>query len=268
MEAGRYVIRGGKEGRERLRLLSEIMAPFTHTLLDEMGITRGSTCLDVGCGGGDVTFELARRVGPAGRAVGVDLDDTKLELARREAESLGLSNVAFEARDVAEWEPEHPFDVAYARFLLTHLPRPGLLLSTLRRRIRPGGVVVVEDIDYRGHFAEPDCPALWRAVELYTKSVQSRGADPNIGPRLPALLRAAGFEDVQMKLVQPAALEGGIKLLICVTLESIADAILGDGLTTQDELRDTVEELWEFARNPHTVLGGPRVFQAWGRNAA
>jgi SAM-dependent methyltransferase len=179
-----------------------------------------------------------------------------------------LSNIVFEVQDVTEWEPDELFDVVYARFLLTHLRDPSALVSAVRRHTRPGGVAIVEDIDFRGHFAEPDSPALRRYVELYTKSVQNRGADPNIGPRLPGLLRKAGFEDVQMKLVHPAGLASGIKLLTCVTLESIAEAVLQDGLATEGELRETIEELYAFARDPHTVLGGPRVFQAWGRSAA
>jgi hypothetical protein len=139
------------------------------------------------------------------------------------------------------------------------------LVSTVRQFLRPGGVFVVEDIDFRGHFAEPDCRALSRSVELYTQVVQKRGADPNIGPRLPGLLRQAGFEEIEMKLVHPAALHGGIKLLICVTLEKIADAVLLDGLASPEELRETIDQLYAFARDPHTVLGGPRVFQTWGR---
>jgi len=127
-------------------------------------------------------------------------------------------------------------------------------------------MIVVEDIEYRGHFAEPACPALERKVEWYTTTVRNRGADPDIGPRLPRLLRDAGFVDVRLKLHHPVALEGGMKLLACVTLEAIAEAVLGDGLATQEELDETITELWAFARDPHTVLGGPRVFQAWGRH--
>jgi SAM-dependent methyltransferase len=266
MKTEKYVIRGGVEGRERLRLLSEVMGPSTRALLAEVGVSAGSTCLDVGCGGGDVTFELARAAGPSGRAVGVDFDHAKLDLARREAEQRGLSNIAFEVRDVTEWTPDESFDLVYARFLLTHLSDPAALVSALRNHTRAGGVAIVEDIDFRGHFAEPECPALRRYVEWYTTTVQRRGADPNIGPRLPGLLREAGFEDVQMRLVHPAAVAGGIKLLTCVTLENIAEAVLQDKLATDEELRDTIEELYAFARDPHTVLGGPRVFQAWGRN--
>jgi ubiquinone/menaquinone biosynthesis C-methylase UbiE len=265
MGTERYVIKGGVEGRERLRLLSEVMRPATRALLDDVGIPAGARCLDVGCGGGDVTFELARIVGPAGQVLGVDMDETKLELARSEGRQLGLSNVAFEVRDVSKWEPAELFDVAYVRFLLTHLPDPAGLITALRRHIRPGGVFVVEDIDFRGHFAEPACPALDRYVAMYSASVQRRGADPNIGPRLPGLLREAGFEDIRMKLFHPASLDGGIKQLTCITLKFIAEAVLKDGLVTEDELRQAIDELNSFARDPHTVLGGPRVFQVWGR---
>ncbi len=264
-EPERYAIRGGAEGRERLRLLAEVMGPATRALLDEVKIPPGSACLDLGCGGGDVTFELARMVGPQGRVVGIDLDQTLLEITRRDAQAQNLTNVLFETRDVTTWTPDGLFDVVYARFLLTHLPDPGAMIATVRRFLRPGGVFVVEDIDFRGHFAEPDCQALARSVELYTRVVQNRGADPQIGPRLPALLREAGFQEIRMKLVHHAAMQGGIKLLICVTLEKIADAVLADGITSEQDLRETIEQLYAFARDPNTILGGPRVFQTWGR---
>jgi SAM-dependent methyltransferase len=244
------------------------MGPSTRALLAEVGIAAGSACLDLGCGGGDVTFELARAAGPSGRVIGVDRDEIALGMARREAAERRIPNVAFEVLDVVGWEPDEQFDVVYARFLLSHLSDPRALIGAVHRHTRPDGVVIVEDIDFRGHFAEPGCPALQQFVELYTRSVEARGADPNIGPRLPGLLRTAGLGNVQMRLVHPAALAGGIKLLTCVTLEDIAQAVLQDGLTTESRLRETIDELYAFARDPWTVLGGPRVFQVWGRCGA
>jgi SAM-dependent methyltransferase len=195
----------------------------------------------------------------------VDLDEIVLDIARRECAELGFTNTTYEAVDVTKWNPETPFDVVYARFLLSHLSHPGQVLAAIRRIVRPGGVMIVEDTDFRGHFSEPDCPALRRYVDLFTKCVQARGGDPNIGPRLPRLLREAGIVDVRMRVVQPAALEGGIKRLTCVTLETISEAVLSSGLATAPELREVIEELWAFAGDPDTVLGGPRVIQAWGR---
>jgi 2-polyprenyl-3-methyl-5-hydroxy-6-metoxy-1,4-benzoquinol methylase len=98
MGSERYVIRGGAEGRCRLRLLAQLFGPSTRALIEHVGIASGACCLDVGCGGGDVTLELARAVGPAGRVIGVDFDAEKIEIARREAEEQGFRNVTFELR--------------------------------------------------------------------------------------------------------------------------------------------------------------------------
>src|SRR5262245_46537000 len=92
-----YVIRGGAAGRERLRLLARVMEPTTASLLRRVGVQAGWQCLDVGCGGGDVTFLLTGLVGPVGTVTGTDIDAAKLEIASREARGLGLSNVEFKA---------------------------------------------------------------------------------------------------------------------------------------------------------------------------
>ena len=72
-----YAIRGGIAGRERLRILARTLYAGTGALFDRLGVGAGLRCLDAGCGGGDVTLELARRVGPRGRVIGVDLDQAK-----------------------------------------------------------------------------------------------------------------------------------------------------------------------------------------------
>src|SRR3954469_4264147 len=95
-----YAIRGGIAGRERLRILARTLHTGTSALFDRLGVGAGLCCLDVGCGGGDVTLELARRVGPRGRVIGVDLDAAKLDLARQEAAAQGLINVEFRTLDV------------------------------------------------------------------------------------------------------------------------------------------------------------------------
>ena len=62
-------------------------------------------CLDVGCGGGDVSFDLARLVGASGRVVGMDVDAVKLEIARSEAAAQQFANVEFRFADITESEP-------------------------------------------------------------------------------------------------------------------------------------------------------------------
>src|SRR5262245_11424540 len=123
-DASHYVIRGGLEGRERLRVIARVMHPSTSVLFDRLGVASGQRCLDVGCGGGDVTLTLARRVRPYGSATGVDIDDTKLAIARSEAAQAGAKNVEFRHCDIRADPIGTTFDLVYARFLLTHLSDP------------------------------------------------------------------------------------------------------------------------------------------------
>lgn len=265
MSTTHYAIRGGLPGRERLRVLSRVMQPTTAALFDRLNVGPGLTCLDVGCGGGDVTLELARRVAPSGRVVGVDVDEAKLDLARREADEAGVGNVEYRLLDVRTQAAGTEFDVVYARFLLSHLDDPARAVEAFRRHLRPGGLVVVEDVDFTGHFTWPESPAARRFADLYRAVVQTRGGNPNLGPQLPVLLTDAGFADVGMHVVQPVATQGEVKLLNPLTLANIADAVLHDGLASREEVDELVRQLHEFAADPRTVAGAPRVVQAWGR---
>lgn len=269
MKLESYIIRGGMEGRERLRLVARMMRPLTLPLLQRAGLQPGMSCLDAGCGGGEVSLELARAVGPEGCVLGVDLDEVKLEAGRAEAAIAGLSNVEFLAADVvAAALPRPGFDLAYARFLLTHLREPGQALCRLADLLAPGGLLVVEDIDYRGHFIHPPSAAFAAYVDLYRRTAQARGGDHDIGPRLPGLLEEAGIRPAQMNVVHPAAMRGEEKLVSAITMEAIADAVLKAGFATRAEVDGIVDELYRLVRDETTVMGTVRVVQAWGRKAA
>jgi SAM-dependent methyltransferase len=268
MSESSYIIRGGVEGRERLRLLSRILRPTTLSLLDRTGVRSGMSCLDAGCGGGDVTLDLARLVGPTGRVVGIDIDATKLDLARQEAAAEQLANVDFRQVAIDEWRPAPEFDLVYFRFLLTHLPDPTAAVQTMRQALRPGGAIGVEDIDFAGHFCHPDCPAFARYVELYTQTVRLRGGEPHIGPKLPGMLLDCGFEHIGMNVVQPAGIDGEVKLLNPITMENIADAVVAAGFVSRAEVDEIVAGLYECARDGRTVMSVARVVQAWGRRPA
>jgi ubiquinone/menaquinone biosynthesis C-methylase UbiE len=238
------------------------------SLFDRLGLSDGLACLDVGCGGGDATLELARRVAPHGKVVGVDIDEMKLQIARAEAAQQAVPNVEFRLLDIREASAPAMFDVVYARFLLTHLSDPASVVSAFYKHLRPGGSIGVEDIDFSGYFTYPESKAFRRYHELYCATVVQRGGDPNIGPRLPELLKQAGFEDIGVGIVQPIGTEGDAKLINPLTMENIAAAVLADGLASQEEIDDVVRDLYEFATNPNTVAGMPRVVQAWARRPA
>src|SRR5918992_6274264 len=113
-----YVLRGGRAGAERLRLLNRVKWPTTEQLLGAAGLRAGMSCLDVGCGSGDVTLKMAALVEAEGNVVGVDRDQAILRLAGQEAERQGLS-VTFRQLDAEKLTDESAYDLVFARYLLS-----------------------------------------------------------------------------------------------------------------------------------------------------
>lgn len=263
----RYAIRGGIEGKKRLDLLARVMLPTTMQLFDRVGLIRGMKCMDVGCGGGHVTISMARVVGPEGRVIGTDTDADILALAREDAEAAKITNVEFQQQDACArlWQDE--FNVAYARFVLSHLGEPHICLAAMVQACAPGGIIVIEDTDFAGSFCYPTCAAYERYKELYQELLQRRGGDSNIGPKLPAMLRQAGIQEVELNVIQPAHINGEGKLMAPITMSRISDALTAEGLATESEVQQLLTELNYVVGDSETVISLPRIFQVWGKRA-
>lgn len=257
-----YIIRGGEEGRARLSVLSQAMAPHTGALLDRAGPWEGLRVLDAGCGAGEVSRELARRVGPAGSVLGVDGDAVKIAAAREAAAD--IPNLAFHAGDAAA-PPGEAFDVIYARFLLSHLTDVPAMLAALRGRLTPGGRLVLEDVDFCGHFVAPPLQAFEDYVAWYREAAWLRGADAEIGQKLPGLVAAAGFADLEAGAVNPAALTGPVKAMAHLTLTAIADAVVDEKIASRSQVDAAVAALKTAGDDPAVFMSMPRVVQVVAR---
>jgi SAM-dependent methyltransferase len=258
--AATYAIQGGTVGRDRLRVLSGVLAPATGALLDRIGLPAAARCLDAGCGGGDVTRMIASRV-PAGRVTGTDRDPATIALAAPGAPA----NVTFRAEDLAATvRSGERYDLVYARFVLSHLDPAGGWVEALAGLLAPGGTLVLEDTHIAGAFCVPPSPVFDRAVEIYTATVRAGGGDPDIGPRLPLQLARAGLADIGIEIVQPAALGGDAKRLQLLTLTAVEAAAVRAGVSTAEEIAHLATALHGFVERPDTLVTTAQVVQSWG----
>jgi ubiquinone/menaquinone biosynthesis C-methylase UbiE len=157
----------------------------------------GARILDVGCGPGTITVDLARLV-PDGHVLGIDAAEAVLDDARTEARQGGVGNVDFEVGDVSRLDcAAGSYDVVHAHQVLQHLTDPVAALSEMRRVCRPGGVVAARDGDYGGMFWYPHDPDLqeWRA--LYQRVAKAVGGEPDAGRRMAHWARRAGFAQIR-----------------------------------------------------------------------
>jgi ubiquinone/menaquinone biosynthesis C-methylase UbiE len=261
----RYVIQGGREGYERLRLLALAHRETTDELLDRLDIGEGARCLDVGCGGGEVSFALARRTGPSGHVVGLDMDAVKLELGRAEAARRGLANVELRQANVNDWEERGAYDLVYSRTLLQHLARPLELVRRMWAALRPGGVLALEDVDFAGCFSEPPLAGYELFVATYREALRRRGGDPEAGRKLYGYAVAAGAPAPGLAVRQRVEARGETKTLFESTLRATAHPILEEGLATRDQLDEACAGLAAAAADPGVLLAQPRLFQVWAR---
>ncbi|MDI3385314.1 methyltransferase domain-containing protein [Streptomyces sp. B-S-A8] len=152
--------------------------------------------LDVGCGPGTITADLAALV-PEGHVTGVDAAPGVLEQARATAAERGLDNVEFAVADVhALGFPDDTFCVAHAHQVLQHVGDPVQALRELRRVVRPGGIVAVRDSDYAAMTWHPHTPGLDDWLELYERVARANGGEPDAGRRLKSWALEAGFTDI------------------------------------------------------------------------
>jgi ubiquinone/menaquinone biosynthesis C-methylase UbiE len=263
----RYVIRGGKEGYERLTLLARDRWPDTAALFRRAGLSPGMRCVDLGCGGGEITLQIARLVAPGGSVTGVDMDEVKLELGRRAAAERGLGNVEFRPMNVHDWDEPGAYDVAYCRFLLQHLSQPVDLLRRMWAAVRPGGCIIAEDADFDGFCCHPPNEGFDFFLRTYGRVLRRSGGDHTLGRKLYACFLDAGIPGPQVALVQPVWVAGEEKTLAWSTLEASAGAIVSEGVASHDEVNAALTSLWQFTADPRTLISGPRVFQLWSRRS-
>ena len=157
-------------------------------------LREGMRVLDVGCGPGTITLDLADAVGPAGAAVGVENVEGPLAHARRNAAARGDLRTRFELADVMALPyAAGSFDVVHAHQVLQHLTDPVGALREMARVTRPGGLVAVRDVDYASMVWHPASEGMTCWLDLYRRLARLNHAEPDAGRHLVAWAHAAGL---------------------------------------------------------------------------
>lgn len=219
----------------------------------------GMSLLDVGCGPGTITIDLARRLDP-GRVVGVDRAPAPLEEARALAQ--GLEHLDFVVGDLYALDfADASFEVVHAHQVLQHLSDPVAALAELGRVCRPGGIVAARDADFGAMCWHPAEPTLDRWLELYHAVARANGAEPDAARRLVGWAAAAGFSDVTASVsgwcfaaAEERAWWGGL-WAERTTHSVFAEQAIGYGLASAETLEAIAEAFRRWATCPEGWFG-------------
>lgn len=206
----------GHDETFRLGLQHRLWSNAAFDLWLRAGLQPGMRVLDLGCGPGHASLDMAQIVGQQGRVVGVDESAAFLKQLGMEAEARRLNNIDRVLGDAQKLDLCLPspatddyFDLAYVRWVFCFVASPDEMVKGLRRVLRPGGKLVVQDyFNYEfGITLAPRAEAFSRAIKAVGQSWRSRGGNPDIMGELPRLLKRHGYEiehmDVRQRIARP-----------------------------------------------------------------
>lgn len=261
-----YVLVTGDAGAARLALLHDTYGRNTESLLRELGLAPGMRAADLGCGTGTVSRWMALVVGATGEVVGADVSAEQVQVATREAARQGLAQLRHVQASVYDTGlPREHFDVVYCRFLLCHVGDPAAGVREMRAMLKPGGLLLCEDVDVGSVECDPPSPRYDRMRDIMLALGRSRGVDYRLGPRLHRVFRDAGFGDVQVRIDQPVLSRGETKRFWEYTFLEAAPAMLRAGLTDESELRELAAEMARVAKDESVMVAQAKKVQVWAR---
>ena len=255
-----YLLGTDADERRRLETQHRLWAEWAHDLWERAGFGPGDGLLDLGCGPGFASIELADRVGAQGRVLAVDESPRFVEALAREADRRGLAQLTarVERVEALQLEPGS-LDGAFARWLFCFLPDPLPVIDRVVSGLRPGGRLVVWDyLNYNATALHPRSPAFERVLAAVYESWRRTGGDLNVGERLPGLIAGAGCRLVELVPLARFA-RPGTALWQWPTgfFFGYVPRLVEAGLLTEAE-REAFEADWrERERDPGAFLSAP-----------
>jgi len=244
--------------RRRLAILGRVFDPPTQRLLEGLGVRPGWRCLEVGAGGGSLARWLATRVAPGGSVLATDID-VRFQTG-------ALPGLEVRGHDIVEDPlPEAAFDLVHARGVLQHIERRETALDRMVAAVRPGGLVVVQDVDWV-QFDQQEVPAPFATLSRLMRrhSETQHGYDGAWGRRLVAALRARGLEQVESE-GRVFTMHGGTDSAewYVLALDRAAPALVAAGVLPEGLVAEAIAQ----ARDPGFAILSPIRMAGWGRKA-
>jgi SAM-dependent methyltransferase len=195
-----YALGHSSRELDRLSFQGSVFAPYTRQLLSEAGLTAGMRVLDVGSGGGDVSFLAAELVGANGSVVGVDRSRAAVERATARAIRRNIHNVTFEVGDAAAMHFDQPFDAIIGRFVLMYQDDPAASLRNMMRHVREGGLVAFQEADTTACRSWPAVATFDAAAGWLAEALRGSGARPELGLEMHSLFLDSGLPGPSMRM--------------------------------------------------------------------
>jgi ubiquinone/menaquinone biosynthesis C-methylase UbiE len=226
----------GYSGREAERL-SDQARTLAELIHHDTVFPGNSLVLEAGCGTGAQTVIVAPK-NPRSQFISVDISESSLSQAKKQAAEAGIANVEFRAADIFHLDfPDAMFDHIMVCFVLEHLPDPNAALLLLKRVLKPGGSITLIEGDHGSAYFYPRSDEANAAINAQVVLQAAAGGNALIGRELYPLLTHAGFRDcrVSPRMVyadssRPEMVEGFTKNTFTAMIEGVRENAIAAGI--------------------------------------
>ncbi len=197
-EENEYILGTDSDELSRLGIQHRIWSDVAVSAWKRAGIMPGSHVLDLGCGPGHTTFEIANLTTESGLVLGVDESERFTNYLNDQSKIRNIPQVRSQiadAENLTSTLKTQKFDVVYTRWVLCWLRNPEKAIAEVAKALKPGGRFVIHEyFNWKSFTSAPRSKAIDKMVAQAVISFEKAGADIDIAGRLPKMLREAGFE--------------------------------------------------------------------------
>jgi SAM-dependent methyltransferase len=246
------------KAKRRLALLEQYLDPMTKRRIEALKVGEGSRCLEVGAGGGSIATWLSDKVGSEGRVVATDINVALLQ-------NLSRPNLEAKQHDILKDNlPEGEFDFAHTRWLLHHLAEPEEAIGRMVAALRPGGWLLLEEVDFFPVHASDSSDYRDFMTVLVNTVVKASGRDCFWARALPSIVMRQGLTEIGGE-GDFSLLQGGspVAEFFTLTAEQMRDRMVASGEIGED----TLDRALKLLASPEFWAFGGGGVSVWGRKA-
>jgi ubiquinone/menaquinone biosynthesis C-methylase UbiE len=265
-----YVLPTGADDAGRLDLIQTVYGPISFRGLEAAGISQAKRAADIGCGTGTISRWMAQRMGPDGQVDAIDISKDQIDIAKARPVEQDSGEIDF--AEGSAYEPPlsaNTYDVVFCRLVLCHLKEPSRAVAQMKSLLKPGGRLVVVDMDLRTAFTMPHSEdyEAWQHSAPIKHDIKI-GVDYEIGRRLHELLHAAKLQTIFLAVDQPIYNRAPEKLLWEKTWHNALPALVSAGTMPQEWGDKILAGMAKHTASEDVWVAMVKMFAAVGQKAS
>ena len=258
-----YILGTNEQELNRLQLQHQVWKSEAKRGWDFANFKSGDTILDLGCGPGYCTEELAYIVGEKGKVIGIDRSDAFIEHLQRIKKSTRLSIEPYLTEFDTILLDSNSLDGVYCRWALAWISNPKEILSKIKDALKPKGKIVTHEyFNFSTHQTNPERPALKKAIAAALKSFQESNFEINVGSYLPQYFEELGMKVINIRLMPKLGTPGSMVWEWPKTwYQSYFPRLESMGYLNNKEVEDGIRDILELEKLPYATLCCPLMVE-------